>query len=149
MKRQDYIHYYLGSRIYIDSDALDCPTIEGIDGPNVIISEYRYKTPNCEGIFTRPRIWRNVDSIKPILRRIEDITEEEFVQTILVFDPEEDIEYALMSYPAFKQKGMDGIFVQEGQFKMTMQVIHHLIKIGVDMFGLIDAGLAIDSKTLK
>lgn len=74
MKLQDYIAYYIGCKVNKDSDTLDYPVIKGIHGDRVMISEYRYKTPNCDKIFTRPEMYHFADFVKPILRRLEDMT---------------------------------------------------------------------------
>lgn len=80
MQLQDYLHYYIGCKVEKDSDALDYPTIKGIHGDRVMISEYRYKTPHCDGVFARPEMYQYIGFIKPILRRLEDMTEEEAIK---------------------------------------------------------------------
>lgn len=147
MKLQDYIHYYIGCR------CINTWFQEGHKEYNKgwVLSGYCQLYANGGKPFLLESenevTW--TDSINLILRRLEDITEDEFVNAIKIYDPEEDFEYARSHYPSFKERGMAGMSVQEGQFSDTMHVVHYLISIGVDMFGLIDAGLAIDSKTLK
>jgi hypothetical protein len=64
-------------------------------------------------------------NFKPILRRLEDITPEETGQMRLIRD---SIDYRIKKYAA---------------------VTNYLLKQKFDLFGLIEAGLAIDEKKLK
>lgn len=128
MKLQDYIHYYIGCKINKDIDALEYPTIKGIHGDRVIVSEYKYRTPDCKDCFTRPQMYQCIGFIKPILRRLEDMTEEENVE---IFGS--DVHW----YKPFDST--DACDVQQWQ---------KLLQKSFDLFGLIDAGLAIDAKTI-
>lgn len=185
-KLQDYFHYYLGCRVDKDSDALDYPTIKGFHGDRVMISEYRYKTPNCDKVFTRPEIYHFVGFIKPILRRLEDMTDKEMIgllQSMTPADMEDkptDEDYDLEMFYNDDGLMVDGDIAVganyrcrcfEGQIGIkkcgtiilfdevkditrdeltnTPMAFHYLLKQSFDLFGLIDAGLAIDAKTLK
>lgn len=137
MKLQDYIQYYIGCRIEKDLDALDYPIIEGLDRNNVIISGYRYTTPNCNEIFHRPRIWRDISSIKPILRKLESLTEDEMKECgNLVYDFSNDPDLNTWHWSNFEAV-------------LCAEQFDWLLKRGFDLFDLIKNGLAIDSKTLK
>lgn len=63
-----------GLKFYIDKDS-SYPTMLGIDQFNrVILSEYTYKTPNSDSIFTRPIIHSEFNN--PILRDLSCLTKE-------------------------------------------------------------------------
>lgn len=73
-----------------------------------------------------------VNEVKPILRRLEDMTEEEAIECG-VSGAWCDLEF-------------DGTW-RSNQF--TTKAFIGLLSKSFDLFGLIDAGLAIDAKTLK
>lgn len=80
---------------------------------------------NCYAEFT----W--TDSIKPILHRREDLPEKEGVEM-------------------FGADRYWDIICLEGMWdSFSTREFHSLIKLGYDLFGLIDAELAIDSKTIS
>jgi hypothetical protein len=156
-KLSDYIHYYIGCRVQKDSDALDYPTIEGVHGGNVIISEFRYKTPHCDKIFTRPRIWHTISFVKPILRKLDSLTDEE-IKELIGWEKMCDM-YVCCSY----ERGNFGIVVNYGidtDHGVAMQSHNisfhafspkewmYLLSKGFDLFFLIKDGLAIDASTL-
>lgn len=127
MKLQDYIHYYIGCRCFNTWFPDDHPEYDR----GWILRTYRTApdTVNPYGLETEfGEYITSTDSIKPILRRAGDITEEEFGKVDML-------------------KGV----VEVGGFKVkfdTPAVMDWGFKNGFDLFGLIDAGLAIDSKTL-
>lgn len=143
-KLSDYIAYYIGCKVQKDSDALDYPTIKGIEGDRVIISEYRYKTPNCAPVFTRPQIYHFVGFIKPILRRLEDIPDDEWSEIEYATSIMEDAKGLGLSKYAFLKGGDKDRY----HWSITNELLIELRKRSVDVDGLIDAGLAIDAKTL-
>lgn len=184
MKLQDYINYYIGCRVEKDSDALDYPTIKGVHGDRVMISEYRYKTPHADGVFTRPEMYQYSDFVKPILRRLEDMTEEEMIQLIQIMVPDEmedkptDEEYILNLFHnddgnlvncdvaigaeynvrcyegqlTIKKCGTICAYDETGDEQELVnapKAYHYLLSKHFDLFGLIDAGIAIDAKTLN
>lgn len=71
---------------------------------------------------------------KPILRPLSDITEKEKIECVLLFDDQ----FIL---------GQDGKYAWRATFFPSM--FKYLLSKYFDLFGLIEAGLAIDSKTLK
>jgi hypothetical protein len=84
------------------------------------------------------------DSIKPILRKVEDITDEEclMVHKISPFWAEGTSEkYIRDRLYLISQRIM--------HLHLTPQVFHYLLQQWFDLFGLVDAGLALDSKTIK
>jgi hypothetical protein len=185
-KLSDYIRYYIGCKVQKGSDALDYPTIEGIDGDHVVISEYSYKTPDCDNVFTRPRIWHTIAFVKPVLRRLGDMTESQMIgllQSMAPADMEDkptpedyslemfynddglmvdsDIavgaNYSCRCYEGqigvklcgsivlFDETGKD---VTRNELTNTPFALHYLLQHHFDLFGLIDAGLALDAKTI-
>lgn len=84
------------------------------------------------------------DSIKPILRLVGDMTDEEclMVHKISPFWAEGTSEKYIM----------DRLYVIRERIihlHLIPEVFHYLLKQGYDLFKLIENGLAIDSKTLK
>jgi hypothetical protein len=157
-KLSDYIHYYIGCRIQKDSDALDYPTIEGVHNGHVIISEFRYKTPHCDKIFIRPRIWHTIEFVKPILRKLDSLTDDEIKEFIEWASLNE--KYCDVSF----ERGSFGIIVNysidagdQGVHRQSHNITFHafspkelvwLLSKGFDLFFLIKNGLAIDAATL-
>lgn len=137
-KLQDYLHYYIGCKVQKDSFALDYPTIEGVHGDTVIISKYPYRTPNCDKIFTRPRIWHSISFVKPILRRLDDISDGEWVE----------IEMLLPN--VYAKDFLKNVFMNNGLCHWTVinDALNILRKRCVDVDGLIKSDLAIDAATL-
>lgn len=126
MKLQDYIHYYIGCRCFNTW----FPEGHEMYDKDWRLMAYRLDVPrqfcleNAED-----STW--TDSIKPILHRREDLPETEGVEM-------------------FGADRYWDIICLEGMWdNFSTSEFHSLIKLGYDLFGLIDAGLAIDSKTLK
>jgi hypothetical protein len=157
--------------------ALDYPTLKGIHGDRVMISEYRYKTPNCDGIFTRPEMYHYVGFVKPILRRLEDISNNEAIAIAAMAMFDKMPGYPISDY-AVSKRGMGqypatacqvainndwwdmeitigfntgNIWYSKGEQRVFNQpiIFHTLLQQHFDLFGLIDAGLAVDEKAIK
>jgi hypothetical protein len=114
MKLQDYIHYYIG-----------CPCIfyTADDDPAGYHTTIDYDTI---------KNWlanQEETDLKPLLRRLEDMTEEERTE---IFG--KDVHW----YNPF-----------DANDACDIQQWHKLLQKGFDLFGLIDAGLAIDAKTIN
>ncbi len=143
-KLQDYLHYYIGCKVQKDSFALDYPTIEGVHGDTVIISKYPYRTPNCDKTFIRPRIWHSISFVKPILRRLEDISNDEWLEIECETSIAPD---AIGSYGV-----RESIMTMETRHRfhwtITNEVLIILRKRGIDVDELIKSDLAIDAATL-
>lgn len=126
MKLRDYIHYYLHGKIW-EAGVSTC-TLMGIGD-----SYFTIKTKQG----TLLTISNKAD-IKLVLRRLEDITKEE-------------AKYLINTY-SFRSVDMpldERLFAIEIAKRLAeqMSVANYLNKQGFDLFGLIDAGLAIDAKT--
>lgn len=126
MKLQDYAKFYIGCRCFNTwflqgHEMYDRNwQLKSID----IYSDNPYGL-NCYAEFT----W--TDSIKLILRKLEDITNEEC---------------EAYNYIMFTCHSVNKL---QDQMKTNAAMTKYLLEQRFDLFGLIDAGLAIDSKTLK
>lgn len=177
MELKDFLHYYIGCRVDKDPMALDYPTIKGIHGDRVMISEYRYKTPHADGVFTRPEMYQYSGFVKPLLRRLEDMTEEEALHLAGIYSGAEKIKQTTGTVSNFfyffcefkyGEKGVSELMVMhngEAWYQSYFDkrpkrgkghniinqfaAAHYLLSKGFDIFGLISAGLAIDAKTVK
>ena len=78
--------------------------------------------------------------VQPILRRLEDMTEEEGNYIINHYS------FRSVDMPLNERK-----FAIEIAKRLTeqMDVAHYLLQQGFDLFGLLDSNQAIDAKTLK
>lgn len=129
MKLQDYINYYIGCR------CVNTWFQEGHKEFNKgwVLSGYCQLYVDGGKPFLLESenevTWTN--SIKPILRKVGDYEVDE-----------------LNEYQTMVGKRTDGVHSVVIHYD-TPETFHWLLKKGFDLFGLIDAGLAIDSKTLK
>lgn len=124
MKLQDYLHYYIysGIGVYVFPD----DTIT-----NGFLAKYKQDYPN--GVYNPVLTLDNYvkflnDGYKPILRRLEDMTEEERDE---VFGADTHWYKPFDATDACDSKQW-----------------HKLLSMGFDLFGLIDAGLAVDGKKM-
>lgn len=84
--------------------------------------------------------------IKPILRKLSSLTEAESERINMLID-----EYIDGESPGIRY-WQDGFFESHdisGTWCGVPAVWQHLLSIGVDLFGWIDAGLAVDAQTLN
>lgn len=137
MKLQDNIHYYIGCEVIVDGKER-ARLIGGSFVPNScnqIYYDLQTEEMKAEDIdFSMPY---NDDAddpeprIKPILNRLSNLPEKEGIEM-------------------FGNDRYWDIVCMEGKWdSFSSKELHILTKQGYDLFGLIDAGLAIDSKTLK
>lgn len=116
---KEVIHYYIGQRFLFDNQewkivAINRKTVKG----------WRY---SATGGDRYQEIWHH--ECKPILRRLEDMTEEE---------KQESQKYNVV-------ETINDVKVEWD----TPLTFHYLLQQGFDLFGLIDSNQAIGSKTLK
>lgn len=158
MKIQDYLHYYLYGKIW-EVGVSTC-TLMGIGD-----SYYTIKTKQGAMLTLSNRA-----NIKLVLRRLDDMTLDEkkaiwklifnrpFPDSgnILWFDKETTASckrWCMMSGVERVGIEMNGNVWADSDlhnYKFNPHIItHYLLKQGFDLFGLIDAGLAIDAKTIK
>lgn len=119
----------------------------GIDGNEIIVSSYDFKSIHCgEKIFTRPKMNTSLSITKLVLRPLSDLTEE-IEHNGKKFKPL-DIISEIFDYND-EWFGWD-TFIKTYNMKMIdYDVIVKLIEWHFDVFGLIDAGLAININTIK
>lgn len=164
---KDYLHYYLG-----------CDSINLINGykAKLLGIDTAYDMP-CKIIQEIGTFWIKYEEIKPILRRIEDITEEELLSIVQlcyvnIFKMQgsferiqhvyEDGSAGIICYDSDPPNNQEfrigltiemerGIELSIDSSKMMLPVFDlqlHLYKLNIDLHGLIDANLAIDAATL-
>ena len=148
---KDVIHYYIGQKLEKSADDLTHPRLEAIVGDQMYVSEYEYTTPHSDKTFTRPKMTLPIGFKKPILRRLEDMTEEEMKELVFIGHSVRNTLYEVkMEYNTvcFKTNGFTG----GGSVSLRAlrpEETHYLLQQGFDLWGLIDSNQAIDSKTLK
>lgn len=129
-KIEDFLHLYLG-----------CNAKVLIEKEEVTALIYCVRTSRTVTISTiKSNFEINMKHVKPILRPLSDMTEDEEIQVCNICN--------LMTATNIKQALMNGghyvIHVGYG-FELTV----YLLKQGFDLFGLIESNLAIDKTTLK
>lgn len=150
MKLQDYLHYYMGCKA-ITTDDNEQAELVGVSDDNAhLVHDGTGSYGTCD-----------ISGVKPILRRLEDMTEVEGVDLAkLQHNPtrHKDIEVLYIKtehlhYIDGTRWSGDGVseyneyFVDFSQMKADQ--FHYLLSKGFDLFGLIDAGLAVDIKTVE
>jgi hypothetical protein len=123
----DYLHYYIGCDYWTNNS-------QG----NLNAKTLPYIIEMCE---------RN-KGVQLHLRRLEDMTEEEFFEAVKIVDPDANRDDVLHYYPSFKANGISQMSVAEGDFQKAIYIVHYLLRQHFDLFNLIDAGLAVDQKTI-
>lgn len=109
-KLSDYLHYYLGCKVMYP----------GMANPKTLTGRWLQS------------LLEKTVSVKPILRRLEDMTKQE----------EEELEII---------KGARVVYRSHLPIEIkfdTPDTFHWMLKRHFDLFGLVDAGLAIDAATL-
>lgn len=155
MKLQDYAKYYIGC---------SCVNTLFPEGHkeydrNWKLEGYRSDSikPYCIGTFSHDT-W--TDSIKLILRKLEDMTDEDKTEIGKVMEWYKGhdlvgVKHMETMHDTYKNMASDCLIKANSNFDDRLgpsayfKMLPALTKLGFDLFGLIDAGLAIDSKTLK
>jgi hypothetical protein len=133
MKLQDYIHYYFGCEF--------------------IANGKRYRIVRIDQLVQGIRessggtVWNefNPNSIKPILRKLDDITNDEWLE----IENEISIIPDAIGWHGIKESFMTMGARHRWHWTITNEALIILRKRGIDVDQLIKNGLAIDSKTLK
>jgi len=115
---KDYLHLYVGCEV------LD---LKKDETARLIAVVDRFQNRSAQVEYKEYTAFKYIEEIKPILRRIEDVTESE---GIILHNIE-------MSF----HEGFENEITYAA-------VTHKMLSWGIDLFGLIDAGLAIDRNTL-
>lgn len=177
MNLRDYAPYYIGTPCYNTWFPPDHDEYNA----GWVLKGFRTTSEKCYMLESELDItW--TDSIKPILRRLEDMTEEEAIAvhreaTKTPFLPADKDEYDVTyikskgdvcaiqvvdlrmpkMYTNINTEGDVLIYVHETNEEPKIcervanqhRITHYLIQQCFDLFGLIDAGLGIDAKTVK
>lgn len=157
---KDYLPYYIGQRINTPEGNMKLASVNCIDW--FVIGTVGESGPDYDCAFA-------VDNVNLILRRLEDLTDEEKKQIwLLIFGRPFrdngsirwiDKEDRTSAKRWVMSSGLERVGIEmSGQVwadsdlsihKFNPHIItHHLCSIGIDLFGLIDAELAVDAKTL-
>lgn len=131
MELKSVIHYYIGQQ---------CKVIS-VSGN---ISAFLAKPEEIVGIsyVTLACVYDSVMVVKPILRKIDSLTDEELAKSFDLVFPDD---YHVSIY-AKAQHFKHRITGNMRQFEPI--TFHYLLSIGIDLFGLIDNNHAIDKETL-
>lgn len=127
-KIEDYLHLYLGCDVTIGNwfpKDYSKKVLESVEPSRKVaaIGFYYYNGETCT---TSTRWELPIVDIKPILRQLSDMTEEEANKSDAL--------------------GSDEI---NGQLVLSPEAILYLLSKHFDLFGLIESGLAIDKSTLN
>lgn len=169
MKLQDYIKYYIGCRVEAypygwQQKRTECGKLVGIGIHDIV--NIKFDT------------WQSVadvsiSCVKIILRRLEDMTEEEAEQLAMIYSGAKSVErtkgvannwHYYFCYFGENEEGELLIIAADGcawyahyfdedqpghrNIVDEHKAFHYLLRQGFDLFGLITAGLAIDIKTI-
>lgn len=124
----EYIHYYIGQQ---------CQTIAPDGIPHSILETINY--------YWLGRSKRDGTRLIPILRKLEDMTEEECWDIEAInpsWVPGTSKEYIQNRLYLTKKRIVDKRGIQP-------EVFHYLLSKGFDLFNLIESGAAIDAKTIQ
>ena len=163
MKLKDYIHYYYGCEFIANGMRY---TIDRID---------RLIKGTRQNPFGR-EVWNDFEphKIKLVLRRLEDLTEEEAKQLAMIYSGAKSVErtkgvannwHYYFCYFGENEEGELLIIAADGcawyahyfdkdqpghrNIVNEHKAFHYLLQQGFGLFGLIDAGLAVDGKGLN
>lgn len=159
---KDYLHFYLGQKIsrHIDPELSEVGVLKGIcqsevePDKMVVIIDY---SGEC---FTEAYI----EEVKPILRPLSDMTEEEGYEIYFQYFGSETAEdwsgdtgsayFQPKKIRPGKYHGLrivNGTDYSSGDFGTVIKILPFLLSRGFDLkgFDLIDAGLAIDATKIK
>lgn len=131
MEIKDYLHYYMGQEVMRYQD----------DGYRIQLTPEEYFSITTFNI-----------KAKPILRRLEDMTEEDAFGFWRSRYPTQKLLKANYLSPFFQVEYLeDGEIKSEHKYIHQLHAVnfHYLLSRGYDLFSLIDNNLALDSKTLK
>lgn len=126
---KDYLHLYLGCNVM--TGKLGKLVSVGTDGMSII--RYPDGDPRGNVIFS--------EHVKPILRPLSDITEEESIEV----NNEGSKGWQLIN-PTDSTKPQD---LHSGVVHRQAFELRYLLSKGFDLFGLIDSGLAISSESIQ
>lgn len=150
-KIEDYLHLYIGCEVlaptkyyHNEGDGLTKGLFTGIHGElgaeiQFIINGYAEEEPS----------YVELRKVKPILRRLSSMTEDEAVELYDFLYPSSTAERKIKRFAITNHLDDKGVY-WEGKIAIFDYIdwFPWLLKKGFDLFGLIDEGLAIDAQTL-
>jgi hypothetical protein len=140
MKCINYAGYYLGCRCF---NTWFPEGHEQYDN-NWLLEGFRPQSPKSYLLGNQTdETW--TDSIKPILRKLEDITDGEWLE----IENETSIIPDAIGWHGIKESFMTMDIRHRWHWTITNEALIILRKRGIDVDQLIENGLALDSKTLK
>lgn len=160
MNIKDYLPYYIGCRVLIDDKEYGT-LVGGSFVPNSVDQIYYHIITDeaaAEGDdFHMPY---NDDTspdcrVKPLLRRLSDMTEGEKIfichlhmipgwRSLSLLD-DCDTDWGMRVED--KDGNRKSLYIRKD--RLTPKLFHYLLKQGFDLWGLIDAGMALDLNTIK
>lgn len=151
MNIKDYIHYYIGQSFQFDNKQWEMIAVS-----RKLVTGWR---DNTEISSTEIQVYHN--EAKLMLRRLSDMTEEEATELAKIQTVEKrlkDVQVLLIEkdrvhYIDGSMWQGDGVEEYNDLYVyydlLTPKQFVYLLKQGFDLFGLLDAGLAIDAKTIQ
>lgn len=163
-KIEDYLHLYLGCECIADDKKKGrLAAIDLCQSDNsIVMLTVRYSDDIDDWDVLNDN--QEMSRVKPILRPLSDMTEEEMYQLLLrQYSPSEDIFTQIVTtvkfnttepkrhlkhgsgvgYSGFKSDGSHYVTGTLSFTRLSSEQFTYLLKQGFDLFGLIDAGLAI------
>ena len=140
---KDYIAYYVGQKVQsVSKDNTDSSYF----GRTMTV------THSLINVFINNNKWKLI--LRPLSSMTEDeyakIAEFAFTETVSFEEKakigKNFIDYNFLDKPLVKSLISD---VKQFDTKIAFELTHYLLKQGLDLFGLIEAGLAIDATTLN
>jgi hypothetical protein len=135
---KNYLHYYLGCEIWFDNKAWTSIRIS-----KKMVRLERNKQVHNVAPSQFNEAW--IKDTLPILRRLEDISDEEWNE----IEDDTSITEIAKGLGYFKYAFLNGGPKDRYHWSITNEALIELRKLNVDVDGLIDAGMAIDAKTIK
>lgn len=148
MELKDYLHLYLGSNLQVEYGYKGAKKIGILAGYDEVYGWQIFRPD----VVLAPYVTVRVELIKPILRPLRSLTEEEKIAIYLNEFPERQ------SGELVRNASDSSWFIVKDEFgrRLTISLFSFkpntflkLISKHFDVFGLIEAGLAIDATTLK
>lgn len=152
MELKDYLHFYLGCEVIGNYDGPRKGYLTGITNGGTE-AEIQFFEEDGINVFEHPE-FNTLDEIKPILRPLSDMTEEEAIEVtkpVVVYGDLPNVrKYETWVNPFGKivvswGNGLREKYVPQDEKCFTTEQFAFLLKKWFDLFELIDAGLAIDS----
>lgn len=129
---KDYLHLYLGHKCKISNE-------DDHDG---------WKEEITPGVLLRQIDDDEYKFIQPILRPLSELTKEELREWAIICGSDFNDKELDKAYEGFEKQGLNMFVSKEGEGALFFLLTKFLLSKGIDIFGLIDSGLAINKTTL-